>query len=81
MPRDRQVVPPNIGNSPPQVDLHPPLSTDSKRRGGSFPASPVVMAVETGEGDSVAKYAKLWEGMTLEEIHQEVLKARERGEI
>jgi hypothetical protein len=39
------------------------------------------MAVEPGEGDSVAKYATLWEGMTLDEVHQEVLKARERGEI
>jgi hypothetical protein len=48
---------------------------------GLVDATRFVMAVEPGEGDSVAKYAKLWEGMTLDEVHQEVLKARERGEI
>jgi hypothetical protein len=48
---------------------------------GLVDATRFVMAVEPGEGDSVAKYATLWEGMTLDEVHQEVLKARERGEI
>ena len=40
-----------------------------------------VMAVEPGEGDSVEKYAKLWDGMTLEAVHHETLQAEERGEI
>jgi hypothetical protein len=38
-------------------------------------------AVEPGEGDSVEKYAQLWGGMTLEAVHDEILKARERGEL
>ena len=40
-----------------------------------------MMAVEPGEGDSLEKYAKLWDGMTLEAVHHEILKAREGGEI
>jgi hypothetical protein len=39
------------------------------------------MAIESGEGDGVAKCAELWEGMALDGVHQEVLKARDRGEI
>jgi len=48
---------------------------------GLVDATRFVMAVESGEGDSVEKYAKLWEGMTLEEVHHEILKAKARGEI
>jgi hypothetical protein len=42
-------------------------------------ASKICLAIEAGEGDSVAKYATLWEGMTLDEVHQEVLKAAQTG--
>ncbi len=48
---------------------------------GIVDATRFVMAVEPGSGDSVEKYAKLWEGMSLEEVHEEILKAKERGEI
>jgi hypothetical protein len=47
---------------------------------GIVDATRFVMAVEPGEGDSVEKYAKLWDGMTLEAAHHEILRARERGE-
>lgn len=48
---------------------------------GIMDATRVVMAVEPGEGDRVEQYAQLWEGMTLEEVHAEILKAKERGEL
>ena len=48
---------------------------------GIVDATCFVMGVEPGEGDSVEKYAKLWDGMTLEAVHDGILKARERGEI
>lgn len=48
---------------------------------GMVDATRFVMAVEPGEGDSVEKYAKLWDGMTVEAVHHEILKAREQGEI
>jgi hypothetical protein len=48
---------------------------------GLVDATRFVMAVEPGEGDSVEKYAKLWDGMTLEAVHHEILRARERGEL
>jgi hypothetical protein len=48
---------------------------------GIVDATRFVMAVEPGEGDSVEKYAQLWDGMTLEAVHDEILKARERGEL
>jgi hypothetical protein len=48
---------------------------------GIVDATCFVMAVEPGEGDSIEKYAKLWDGMTLEAVHHEILQARERGEL
>jgi hypothetical protein len=48
---------------------------------GIVDATRFVMAVEPGEGDSIEKYAKLWDGMTLEAVHHEILQARERGEL
>lgn len=48
---------------------------------GVVDATRFVMAVEPGEGDSVEKYARLWEGMTLDEVHHEILKAKEQGEL
>ena len=48
---------------------------------GIVDATRFVMAVEPGEGDSVEKYAKLWDGMTLEVVHRAILKAKERGDI
>ena len=48
---------------------------------GIVDATRFVIAVEPGEGDSVEKYAKLWEGMTPEVVHNEILKAREQGEL
>jgi hypothetical protein len=48
---------------------------------GIVDATRFVMAVEPGEGDSVEKYAKLWDGMTLEAVHDEILQAKERGEL
>jgi hypothetical protein len=48
---------------------------------GLVDATRFVMAVEPGEGDSVEKYARLWEGMTLDEVHHEILKAKEQCEL
>jgi hypothetical protein len=48
---------------------------------GISDATRFVMAVEPGEGDSVEKYAQLWDGMTLEAVHDEILQAKERGEL
>jgi hypothetical protein len=48
---------------------------------GLVDATRFVMAVEPGESDSVEKYAKLWDGMTLEAVHDEILQAKERGEL
>jgi hypothetical protein len=48
---------------------------------GIVDATRFVMAIEPGEGDSIEKYAQLWGGMTLEAVHDEILKARERGEL
>jgi len=48
---------------------------------GIVDATRFVMAVEPGEGDSVDKYAQLWEGMTLEEVHLEIMNAKKRGEL
>jgi hypothetical protein len=48
---------------------------------GIVDATRFVMAMEPGEGDSVEKYAKLWDGMTLEAVHDEILQAKERGEL
>jgi hypothetical protein len=48
---------------------------------GIVDATRFVMAVEPGEGDSVEKYAQLWDGMTLEAVHDEILQARARGEL
>jgi hypothetical protein len=48
---------------------------------GIVDATRFVMAVEPGEGDSIKKYAELWDGMTLEAVHHEILQARERGEL
>jgi hypothetical protein len=48
---------------------------------GVVDATRFVMAVEPGEGDTVEKYAKLWDRMTLEAMHDEILKAWEPDEI
>lgn len=48
---------------------------------GIVDATRFVMAVEPGSEDSVQKYTNLWEGMSLEEVHEEILEAKKRGEI
>ncbi|MBM4048180.1 MAG: hypothetical protein FJ279_24010 [Planctomycetes bacterium] len=48
---------------------------------GIVGATRFVMAAESGSGDSVEKYAKLWEGMSLDEVHEEILKAKASGQI
>jgi len=37
--------------------------------------------VTRGEGDSVLEFKRMWKGKSVEEIHQEILKAKENGEI
>jgi len=37
--------------------------------------------VTRGEGDSVLEFKKMWKGKSIEEIHQEISKAKENGEI
>ena len=37
--------------------------------------------VTRGEGDSVLEFKRMWKGKSIEEIHQEISKAKENGEI
>jgi hypothetical protein len=46
---------------------------------GLVDATRFVITVKPGEGESIEKYAKLWDGMTLEAVHNEILQAREGG--
>jgi hypothetical protein len=48
---------------------------------GIVDATRFVMAVEPGEGDSIEKYVQLWDGMTLEAVHDAILQAKEQGEL
>ncbi len=48
---------------------------------GIVDATRFVTAVEPGSGDSVEHYASLWDGMTVDDIHAEILRAKEKGEI
>jgi hypothetical protein len=64
-----------------EVRRNPSTAERERLEVGIVDATRFVMAVERGEGDSVEKYAQLWDGMTLEAVHDETLKARERGEL
>ena len=35
----------------------------------------------SGKGDSVKHYKNMWQGKSIEEIHKEILKAKQQGEI
>ena len=48
---------------------------------GPLGATRFWMYVTRGEGDSVLEFKKMWKGKSVEEIHQEILKAKENGEI
>lgn len=48
---------------------------------GPLGAARFWMCVTRGEGDSVLEFKKMWKGKNVEEIHQEILKAKENGEI
>lgn len=48
---------------------------------GPLGATRFWMYVTRGEGDSVLKFKRMWKGKSVEEIHQEILKAKENGEI
>jgi len=65
----------------PAARLAPSCVEGARQRVGLLDATRLVMAVEPGEGDSVEKYARLWEGITLDEVHHEILKAKEQCEL
>jgi len=48
---------------------------------GPLGATRFWMYVTRGEGDSVLEFKRMWKGKSIEEIHQEILKAKENGEI
>jgi len=48
---------------------------------GPLGATRFWMYVTRGEGDSVLEFKRMWKGKSVEEIHQEILKAKENGEI
>jgi len=48
---------------------------------GSLGATRFWMYMTHGEGDSVLEFKRMWKGKSVEEIHQEILKAKENGEI
>jgi hypothetical protein len=44
---------------------------------GPLGATRFWMYVTRGEGDSVLEFKRMWKGKSVEEIHQEILKAKE----
>jgi len=40
-----------------------------------------VMAIEPGQGDSVVDFAEHWKDKSVDEIHKEILQAKEQGRI
>ena len=48
---------------------------------GPLDATRFWMYVTYGEGDSVLESRNMWKGKTVEQIHREILKAKEDGEI
>lgn len=48
---------------------------------GPLGATRFWMYVTRGEGDSVLEFKRMWKGKSVEEIHQEILKAKENDEI
>ena len=48
---------------------------------GPLGATRFWMYVTRGEGDSVLEFKRMWKVKSVEEIHQEILKAKENGEI
>ena len=48
---------------------------------GPVDATRFWMYMTFGEGDSVLEFRNMWKGKTVEQIHQEILKAKEGGEI
>ena len=48
---------------------------------GPLGATRFWMYVTRGEGDSVLEFKRMWKEKSVEEIHQEILKAKENGEI
>jgi len=48
---------------------------------GPLGATRFWMYVTRGERDSVLEFKRMWKGKSVEEIHQEILKAKENCEI
>ncbi len=48
---------------------------------GPLDAARFWMSMTFGEGDSILEYRDMWKGKNVEAIHQEILKAKEDGEI
>jgi len=48
---------------------------------GPLDATRFWMYMTYGEGDSVLEFRNMWKGKTVEQIHREILKAKEEGEI
>jgi hypothetical protein len=48
---------------------------------GIIDATRFVMSVEPGFGDSVKEYQKMWQGKSIDEIHVEIIDARNKGLI
>ena len=48
---------------------------------GIIDATRFVMDVEPGLGDSVEKYQKMWQEKSINQIHAEIIEARNKGKI
>ena len=44
-------------------------------------ATKFVMSIERGEGDSVKEITQFWGNKTIDEIHKEIMQAKEKGLI
>lgn len=48
---------------------------------GPSDATKFLRSISIGKGNSVKEYKEMWKGMTLREIHKEILKAKKEGKI
>lgn len=51
------------------------------KRQGDYQATRFVVALECGEGDAVVDVKKYWGDASVDEIHRQIMEAKERGEL
>jgi len=48
---------------------------------GPVEATRFWMLISLGEGDSVRDFKRMWKGMTVADLHREIIKAKKQGRI